>query len=454
VTSLNSLRQLVRNAFAAAIAEANRLQSLLAPILWEDAVTCRLRIGEISFDLNAQKVYAIAIGKAATEMAAALDVKLGNTPAGGVIAAPQIHRINERPILRHWRTFAGGHPLPNQESLGAARAAFALLQQANSERALVIFLISGGGSAALEWAVDDRITLDDLREANRVLISCGATIAEINAVRRCFSAVKGGKLSLLAPDAQQATLIVSDVNRGDESNVASGPSLAVPPAARDANDVVERYALRSSLPASVIQTLREEPVASSPTGQLAERQSFVLVDNLRVLEFLGDSLRKQFPVELATEINEQPIATGCELLIARSELLRQQSFSAGTPAGLISGGEFSCPVRGKGIGGRNLETALRFAMALDRRPENQNHNTNGSHVVLLSAGTDGIDGNSPAAGAVVDETTIARGLTLGLDADAYLNNSDAFSYFKTLGDAIETGPSGTNVRDLRIMIAG
>lgn len=452
MADLISLHQLARNAFASAIAEANRLQSALAPLSY-DAATRSLTIGKAPFDLNRQKAYAIAIGKAATGMAAALDRKVGNALAGGVIAAPQSAGSSEFSLPR-WRTFAGGHPLPNQESLAATQAAFALLQQANSERALVIFLLSGGGSAALEWPVNDRITLEDLREANRLLNSCGATIAEINAVRRCFSAVKGGKLSLMAPDAQQATLIVSDVNRGDESNVASGPSLPVPPNAIDANDVVERYALRSSLPASIIQTLREERVATSATAQSVERQSFVLVDNLRVLEFLRDSLRKQFPVELATEINEQPIVTGCELLIARSEELRQQSFGAGTPFGLISGGEFSCPVRGKGLGGRNLETALRFAIALNRRQVNQIHNTNESHVVLLSAGTDGIDGNSPAAGAIVDETTIARGRALGLHAETYLNNSDAFSYFKALGDAIETGPSGTNVRDLRILLAG
>ncbi|MEA2207127.1 MAG: glycerate 2-kinase [Blastocatellia bacterium] len=450
MASLSSLHQLARNAFASAIAEANRLQSLLAPIFWEDA---QIRIGKLRLDLNRQKVYAIAIGKAAPEMAATLDRELGSALAGAVIAAPQSAGNNGLQPTR-WRKFGGGHPLPNEESLKAAQAAFALLHQANSERALVIFLISGGGSAALEWPVNDRISLNDLREANRILISCGATIAEINAVRRCFSAVKGGKLSLMAPDAQQATLIVSDVNRGNESNVASGPSLPVPPNAIYANDVVERYALRSSLPASIIQTLREERVASSSTAQTTGRQTFVLVDNPRVLEFLGDSLGKQFPATLASEINEQPITTGCELLIARSEQLRQQSFSAGMPVGLISGGEFSCPVRGKGIGGRNLETALRFAIAWDRRQVNQNHDTDESHVVLLSAGTDGIDGNSPAAGAIVDETSIARGRALGLDAETYLNHSDAFSYFKALGDAIETGPTGTNVRDLRIMIAG
>ena len=451
MADLSSLHQLARNAFAAAIAEANRLQSWLAPISWDDAVTSQLRIGEISCDVNQQKVYAIAIGKAANGLAAALDRKLGDTLAGGVIARPQIAGSNDLRFPR-WRTFAGGHPLPNQESLAAAQAAFALLQQANRERALVIFLISGGGSAALEWPANDRITLEDLREANRVLISCGATIAEVNAVRRCFSAVKGGKLSLIAPLAQQATLIVSDVNREDESNVASGPSLPVPPHALDANDVVEHYALRSSLPASLIQTLRDGHVASLATAQLAARQSFVLVDNLRVMEFLADSLGKQFPVVFATEINEQPIVTGCELLIACSEQLRQQSFSTGTPLGLISGGEFSCPVRGRGIGGRNLETVLRFAVALDQRQGL--HDATASHVVLLSAGTDGIDGNSPAAGAIVDETTIARGRALDLDAETYLNNSDAFSYFKALDDAIETGPSGTNVRDLRILLAG
>ena len=127
-----------------------------------------------------------------------------------------------------WRVFAGGHPLPNQESLDAAQAAFDLLRRADEEHALVVFLISGGGSAMIEWPRDERITLADLREANRQLVSCGASITEINAVRRAFSAVKGGKLGALAPNADQITLIISDTNPGDEASVASGPTLPPP----------------------------------------------------------------------------------------------------------------------------------------------------------------------------------------------------------------------------------
>ena len=157
-------------------------------------------------------------------MAVGLEEALGDKLTAGLISSP------DPPLhLKRWRSFIGGHPLPNRASLEAARAAFALLGRANAEEALVVFLISGGGSAMLEWPVNNEISLDDLRGANQALIGCGATISEINSVRRAFSAVKGGALARCAPKAEMITLIVSDTNRGDEASVASGPTLAPSP---------------------------------------------------------------------------------------------------------------------------------------------------------------------------------------------------------------------------------
>lgn len=401
-------------------------------------------------------VCAIAIGKAAAEMAAGLNRKLGNKLTAGIVAVPQTADYTPAQ-LTGWRTFAAGHPLPNEASLAAAQAAFALLDQANQEEALVVFLISGGGSACLEWPANDQLSLEDLREANRLLISCGATIAEVNAVRRTFSAVKGGKLAAPAPRAPKVTLIVSDVNRGEESNVASGPTLGVPVNTPNPREVVERYELTSALPPAVVAALRDTENSEPANIQIQKHSSYVLLDSQSLLETVARKLRAdRVPVTVALDICEQPIAEGCELLLSHVDQLLDQSREQQTPACLISGGEFSCPVRGNGIGGRNLETALRCAIALNERASNvgggQPAVSDSTHIVLLSAGTDGIDGNSRAAGAIVDETTVARGRALGLDAEAFLNNSDAFNYFNALGDALITGPTATNVRDLRVML--
>ena len=187
-----------------------------------------------------------------------LDDILGEKLEAGLIAGPIVSQPSERTIAMlprklssRWHLREGGHPLPDESSLIAAQEACDLLGRANDERALVIFLISGGGSAMLEWPINDDITLEDLRAANRVLVASGASIIEVNAVRRAFSAVKGGRLATRASNCDQITLIVSDVPLGDERNVASGPSLEPLTNAPDARDVVEHYGLRKQLPASI-----------------------------------------------------------------------------------------------------------------------------------------------------------------------------------------------------------
>jgi len=361
-------------------------------------------------------------------MALGLDDALGNNLSAGVIVSTSPHQSTR------WQSFTGGHPLPNESSLAAAHAAFTLLDRANAEQATVIFLISGGGSAMMEWPISDDISLADLRSATHGLVSCGARISEINSVRRAFSAVKGGGLARRAPHAQLLTLIVSDTNPGDEASVASGPTLNAPADAPNAIDVVEHYHLETVLPESIMNAVRRAQSSSIPVNGYHE----VLLDNQSAIDAAAHRARELgYNVTTLDHICEQPIQEGCELLLA-SIVDPEKPFCA------ISGGEFSCPVRGDGRGGRNLETALRCAISLDNL---------GRHVVVLSAGTDGIDGNSTATGAVADETTLQRARNLNLDAEQYLARSDSYTFFEQLNDLIVTGPTGTNVRDLRLVLA-
>ena len=378
------------------------------------SVDPRKAVKNVHLDLPPGPIYSIAIGKAATSMARGLEDTLGDKLTAPVLIA------------------SGGHPLPDKNSIASAQAAFALLDRANGERATVVFLISGGGSAMMEWPLTDDISLADLREANKTLISCGASIAEVNAVRRAFSAVKGGALARRAQNARTFTLIVSDTNPGDERNVASGPTLNPPRDSPKAIEIVEHYGLESLLPESIMRAVRQQ----KPSTSTVNSPHLVLLDNNTALTAAHDkAIELGFSCTILSDICEQPIATGCELLL--SNLLNSSSQCA------VSGGEFACPVRGDGLGGRNLETVLRCAMDL----ANQTH-----HLLVLSAGTDGIDGNSPAAGAIADETTIERAQALGLDAVEYLARSDSYTFFERLNDLIVTGATGTNVRDVRILL--
>jgi glycerate 2-kinase len=402
-----------------------------------------LRCFEAEFDLSTKQVYVVSMGKAAEGMALGLNDVLGTKIEGGVISGPA--QLTKYPFPRTgWKVFAGGHPLPNEASLAAAQAIFELIDRANAEGAQVFFLISGGGSAMVEWPAGEQITLGDLREANRLLVECGATISEINAVRRAFSAVKGGALARRVLNASMVTLIVSDTNQDDETSVASGPTLSPPPNGPDPREVLIRYRLEAALPHSIIQAIRQKNLSE---GQLHNTNShYVILDNQTAITAAVEKAQARgFASEVAPDICEQPIEEGCEMLVARLSSLVKNSQMNNRGFCLISGGEFSCPVRGDGRGGRNLETALRCAIELDNKESVY-------HSVVLSAGTDGIDGNSPSAGAVADETTLSRARLSGLDAQEFLERSDSYGFFSQLDDAIETGPTGTNVRDLRVVL--
>lgn len=466
-------RRLARDIFAETLDGLDAGAAVRRAVLFEGG---RLKIFDDEFDLSAggAAVYCVAFGKAAGAMAATLDGVLGERLAGGVLSAPAL----AQPLPPRWRVFEGGHPLPDGASLEAARASFELLRRADEAAALVVFLVSGGGSAMLEWPRESATTLADLREANRVLVTCGAGIAEVNAVRRAFSAVKAGGLCLAAPRAAQVTLLVSDTPAGQAHAVASGPTFPPPAGGNvpDAMSVVERYDLAGRLPAAILASVgRSRDEASTRDGRAGAsdargalklrrdsasvsrplRRHHVLLDNERAVALAADVARSRgLFVEVAGDVAEQDVAEGARLLVSRLLELRGRA-GAGRAVCLVSGGEFACPVRGAGVGGRNGETVLRCALELGARDlaGADSNWRDAPRAVALSAGTDGVDGNSPAAGALCDETTTARARARGLDPRRSLAASDAYTFFAALGDAVVTGPTGTNVRDLRILIA-
>lgn len=407
-------------------------------------------------------IYAVANGKAAYPMALALDDILGGKLSAGVISSvvpkessSENQTEKSQTLSPKWRVFSGGHPLPNEASLAAARSCFNLLREANNHQAIVIFLISGGGSAMMEFPSDESITLADLREANRALVSCGASIKEINIVRRCFSRIKGGGLSALVPLAAQISLIVSDTEAGDEASVASGPTFEPEFVDSDkVSSIIKRYELTGKLPESVLNSLTRNLSAKPVQTTKNLRRHYVLLDNQSAIHAAAACAKNLgLIVEIARDISQQHVKNGCLELLNRMNDLRENT-SENKIACLISGGEFACPVRGAGTGGRNSETALRMALMLDNKNSvSKVIKGNSTQIAFLSAGTDGIDGNSFAAGAVCDNLTISRARHLNLDARLYLEASDSFTFFQKLGDTIITRPTGTNVRDLRIMIA-
>jgi hydroxypyruvate reductase len=444
LNELQELKTAAREIFDEALAAVDARRALLDAVEFDGTT---LRVGDARFELrrDGPKVYSVALGKAAAAMASALDERLGEGLAAGVLSAPP----SDLKLSERWRVYAGGHPLPNAESMEAARAAFELLRAADEAEAPVVFLVSGGGSAMLELPRDERITLEDLRAANRVLVACGAPIEEVNAVRRALSAVKGGGLAARAPRSAQATLVVSDVAPGRAFDVASGPTLTAPPGALNVAGIVASYGLSSKLPSSVLRAVEEEGTRGPAQTPPHSRRTFsVLLDNATACEAAVRAARTRgFAVEFAQDIVEQHVEKGAAELVSRLLTLRAREGARGVC--LISGGEFSCPVRGDGTGGRNSETALRVAFELEMNLRDDFL----KHVVALCAGTDGIDGNSTAAGALADETTLARAHAHGLDARRLLEESDSHTLFNLLGDSILTGPTGTNVRDLRILLA-
>jgi glycerate 2-kinase len=357
----------------------------------------------------------------------------------GVVSAPTPAR---RP-LPGVKYFVAGHPMPNEESWKAAEAILALLRGCD-EKTLVFFLLSGGGSALVELPLDSRLTLDDVRQLNHALVTCGAPIEEINTVRKHVSAVKGGRLAVAANHATKITFAVSDVPVGKESALASGPTLPDPTTVADAKRVLEEYSLREKLPAILRRRFDEGKIPETPKADaLAFRNAhFMLLlgmdDLFHPAHHAAEA--KGFIACCDNSTDDWPVEKAAGYLLDQLEELRK--VNRGQRVALSADGEVSSPVTGDGIGGRNSAFVLACVEKIA-----------GKKIAVLSAGTDGLDGNSPGAGAVADGETLEMARAIGLDPGVAFRRSDAFAFFSRFEDVIVTGPTGNNLRDLRILIA-
>jgi len=400
-----------------------------------------LRCGDVEYDLHRYSdIRVIAVGKAAHGM---LDGLAAVVPAGlrlhGIVSAPTA------PSHPHsvFHYFESGHPAPNEQSLLAGEAALNLVRGCSLET-LVIVLLSGGGSALMEFPLLRSLTLSDVQQMNRLLVTCGASITEINTIRKHVSAVKGGRLAQAAAPASVLTLAVSDVPAGKESALASGPTLPDPTTRKDVAAIIAKYDLRSRLPNALIEWMESAAMPETPkAGDGAfERAQFQLVLGMHELFHVAHRIAESEDCLAFCDnsTDDWPVENAADSLLAQLEGLRAANPSQ--PVALITDGELSSTVTGDGMGGRNAA----FVLACTEKIA-------GKGIVVLSAGTDGIDGNSPAAGAVADGETLSRALAAGLDPKDFYRRSDSYRFFEALDDTVLTGPTGNNLRDIRLLIA-
>ena len=472
-SSLETLHAVATEIFTGALASCNIASAFDRRIRFEGNVLHRLMhdgSGPTSIDLGSYKrVFVIALGKAAAPMLEVLlDRMKRRKGLRGICCAAQV------PKERNWRFryFQGGHPLPNEDTFAAARAALALLRRARKDT-LVFFLISGGGSAMFDLPLDPAITLDDAVGFHQALLGSGAPINEINTLRKHFSAVKGGRLAIAAPDAAKVSLLLPDVPLRTLDALSSGPTSPDHSTVAEVRELLKKYDLpakfpprvraffeRNDLPESpgnkswrpnflpklpwtdAVLARRTAPVASLKGEDAAFRDSVfeILLSSHDLVECARALAQKAgYQTVVDNSCDDWDYADAARYLLERFHALR----AVHNRLCLISVGEVTVTLnRNPGAGGRNQQFALACAERIA-----------GETITVLSAGTDGVDGNSPAAGAVSDGTTIMRARSSGLDARQALEKFDAYPFFRTLGDAVETGPTGNNLRDLRILLA-
>ncbi|MGA2753373.1 MAG: DUF4147 domain-containing protein [Terracidiphilus sp.] len=429
--------------------------------------------GPAAIDLSAfKRIFVIAIGKAAGPMLQVLLERMKRRKGLRGICC-----TNQMPTARNWRFryFEGGHPLPNEDSFAAARAALALLRKARKDT-LVFFLISGGGSAIFDLPLDSHITLEETAGFHQLLLASGAPINEINTLRKHFSAVKGGRLAMAAPEAVKVSLLLPDVPLRTLDALSSGPTTPDHSTVAEVRELLAKYDLAPKLPPSIRAFFEREDLPESP-GNKSWRTSFLpklpwtdaarprritsaasmsgedaafrdsvfeillsshdLVENARAL-----ARQHGYHVVVDNSCDDWDYADAARYLLERFHTFRVQH----KRFCLISVGEVTVTLtRTPGAGGRNQQFALACALELANHP--------GEHLAVLSAGSDGIDGNTRAAGAIADPSTVARARAFGFDPEQSLAEFNACPLFTAIGDSVATGPTGQNLRDLRLLIS-
>jgi len=419
-----------------------------------------------------KRIYVIAMGKVAGPMLETLLDRMKRRKGMRGICCS-----NQLPKKRNWRFryFEGGHPIPNEESFAAARATLALLKKAKKDT-LIFFLISGGGSAMFDLPLDPHISLDDTIAFHRLLLASGAPINEVNTLRKHFSAVKGGRLAIAAPEAAKVSLLVPDVPLRTLDALSSGPTSPDHSTVAEVRQLLAKYDLLAKVPASVRSFFEREDLPESP-GNKGWRSPFfprmpwagsqhqrvvtaaaamsgegpafrdsvfeILLSSHDLVESARSQAQKAgFHVVVDNSCDDWDYADASRYLLERFNALR----AVHRKLCLVSVGEVTVTLdRAPGAGGRNQQFVMACALELEK--------FQGERITVLSAGSDGIDGNTQSAGAIADPTTVARAHTFGFHLKSSLAAFDACPMFTALGDAVVTGPTGHNLRDLRLLIA-
>ena len=408
---------------------------------------------EAVYDLDGfERVLVLAFGKAACRMALGVEDVLGGRLSGGVAA---VKKGFAEPLERV-RVMEAAHPVPDESSVDAARAVLKLAREAGPKD-LALVLVSGGGSAVLSAPWSDLlggITLADKQATTRELLACGADIREINTVRRHLSSVKGGRLAAALSPASSVTLILSDVIGDELSSIASGPTVPDASTWQDALGILERYRIIGKVPPAVPALLR-----NGAGGMLADtpKPGDPVFEKVRNFVIGSNRVAALAAVEEARARGYESLYLGSRFEGEARELARAwlgmgiEAASRGAPVGapgcIIGGGETTVTIRGEGLGGRNQEAALAFLIGLSESPAEW-----APRLCFLSAGTDGNDGPTDAAGAFADLELLSRAREAGLDPRAYLERNDSWHFFDRIGGLLRTGPTGTNVCDLQLVL--
>ena len=432
--------------FNAALAAVDPYNAVRRAVKIEGAV---LHVAGAAYDLDTfSRVVVVGAGKATARMAMAIEDVIGNRISDGLVIVKQGHTA----LLRTIKQAEASHPVPNEAGVEGTKRVLEIVK-AVDEKALVICLLSGGASALLVAPVNG-VTLADKQEVTALLLKAGASIGELNAVRKHLSAVKGGRFAKAACPAQIVTMILSDVIGDKLDVIASGPTTRDSTTFADAVAVIGKYGLKEKMPPRVMAFLArgmggQEPETVKSGDSCLHKTRNVIIGGITQALFAAKEKARQlgFAPEVVTG-ELQGEARDAARFLAQTALRARDLARPGERRCLLSGGETTVTVKGTGRGGRNQELALAFALEIDGM----------DGVALLSAGTDGTDGPTDAAGAVVDGSTVQRARSFGVHPETYLGNNDSYAFFNKL-DALTgerhhliTGPTGTNVMDLQILL--
>jgi glycerate 2-kinase len=396
-----------------------------------------LKAGPLHLDLDrVRRILVLGAGKAGAAMAASAETVLGGRVSGGFVVVKDGYRVATACV----EVVEAGHPVPDARGVAASARVLELATSATADD-LVLFLVSGGGSA-LTPAPAPPVTLEEKQALTRLLLAAGATINELNAVRKHLSRFKGGLLARAAAPATVLTLALSDVIGDPLDVIASGPTAPDPTTYADALAVLDHRGVLEGAPRAIVERLRagaggalaETPKPGDPV--FARVTNLVIGNNALVADAAAaEAERRGYRPHVLTRALQGEARDAARDLVARARALP-------APAALIAGGETTVTVRGRGRGGRCQEFALAAALALEA----------GESLVVLAAGTDGTDGPTDAAGGVVDATTLARGRAAGADAARALADNDAHAFLSAAGACIVSGPTNTNLLDLYLIL--